>query len=362
MVLLGSTGSIGVNTLIVAKKFAIDVEVLVCGKNIRLLNKQIKEHQPKVVVVADKEDIPKVNHSCVYAGEEAILKVIEDSTSSLLVNALVGFLGLRPTLTALKCNKRVALANKESLVAGGSFIDTSKIQPIDSEHFGLWYLLQDRPVTKMTITASGGAFRDWDIKRIQNASLADTQKHPNWNMGQKITIDSATMVNKMFELLEARWLFGEGKNGVTEFDAIIETQSLIHAMIDFKDGSTTAHFANASMQLPIAYALDNKMQENILNHVDLLQVGSLEFREITTERYPIWQIKDELLKNPARGLVINAANEAAIQKFINKEIGFMDISKNIMTAFDKFRDIPQNIDDVFSIDKEVRNFLLKDKR
>ncbi len=354
MILLGSTGSIGVNTLIVAKKFAIDVEVLVCGSNIRLLNEQIKEHNPKTVVVANKEDIPKVNHSCVYAGEDAILKVIEDSTSSLLINALVGFLGLRPTLTALRCNKQVALANKESLVAGGAFIDTSKIQPIDSEHFGLWYLLQDRPVSKMIITASGGAFRDWDIKRIQNATLADTQKHPNWNMGQKITIDSATMVNKVFELLEARWLFGEGN-----YDAIIETQSLIHAMIDFKDGSTTAHFANASMQLPIAYALDKNMQENILNHVDLLQVGSLEFREITTERYPIWQIKDELLKNPARGLVVNAANEASIQKFINKEIGFMDISKNIITAFDKFTDIPQNIDDVFSIDKEVRNFLSK---
>ncbi|MFK5938752.1 MAG: 1-deoxy-D-xylulose-5-phosphate reductoisomerase [Sulfurimonas sp.] len=357
MVLLGSTGSIGVNTLLVAKKFGIDVEVLVCGSNIKLLNEQIKEHNPKTVVIANREDIPKVNHTCVYAGEEAILKVIEDSTSSLLVNALVGFLGLRPTLTALKCNKKVALANKESLVAGGAFIDTSKIQPIDSEHFGLWYLLQDRPVSKMTITASGGAFRDWDIKRIQNATLADTQKHPNWNMGQKITIDSATMVNKMFELLEARWLFGEGS-----YDAIIETQSLIHAMIDFKDGSTTAHFANASMQLPIAYALDNKMQENILKHVDLLQVGSLEFREITTDRYPIWQIKDELLKNPARGLVINAANEASIQRFINKEIGFMDISKNIITAFDKFGDIPHNIDDVFSIDKEVRAFLLKEKR
>jgi len=357
MILLGSTGSIGVNTLIVAKRFNIVVEVLVCGSNIKLLNEQIKEHNPKTVVIANKEDIPKVNHSCVYYGEDAILKVIEDSTSSLLVNALVGFLGLRPTLTALRCNKKVALANKESLVAGGMFIDTSKIQPIDSEHFGLWYLLQDRPVSKMIITASGGAFRDWDIKDIQNATLADTQKHPNWSMGQKITIDSATMVNKMFELLEARWLFGEG-----EYDAIIETQSLIHAMINFKDGSTTAHFANANMQLPIAYALDEKMDENILNHVDLLKTASLEFRKITSERYPIWQIKDELLKNPARGLVINAANEVAIQKFINKDIGFMDISKNIMTAFDKFIDIPKTIDDIFLIDTEVRNFVSKQKR
>jgi len=352
LVILGSTGSIGVNTLEIAKKFSLHVEVLVCGKNITLLNKQIKEHNPKVVVISDKEDIPKVNHSKVYAGSEAILDVIKDSTSDLVVNALVGFLGLRPTLTAIDCGKRVALANKESLVACGAFIDVSKIQPIDSEHFGLWYLMQDRPVTKMIITASGGAFRDWDLDKLKDATLADTQKHPNWSMGQKITIDSATMVNKMFELLEARWLFGEG-----EYDAIIETKSLIHALIDFKDGSTTAHFANASMQLPIAYALDTKMQENILPHVDLLKVGSLEFKEIDINRYPIWKIKENLLKTPKKGVVINAANEVAIERFINKEICFMDISKTIIQAYEKFNDLPNCVDDVFKIDKEIRNFV-----
>jgi 1-deoxy-D-xylulose-5-phosphate reductoisomerase len=349
MILLGCTGSIGVNTLEVAKKFNIDVEVLVCGRNIELLNTQILQHSPKTVVVAFKEDVLKVNHNNVYFGQDAILKAIEDSKSTLVVNALVGFMGLRPTLKALECSKKVALANKESLVACGEFIDTSKIQPIDSEHFGLWYLMQERPVEKMIITASGGAFRDWDINRLQNATLADTQKHPNWSMGQKITIDSATMVNKMFELLEARWLFGEG-----EYDAIIETKSLIHALIDFKDGSTTAHFAHASMQLPIAYALQEKMDENILGHVDLLKVGSLEFREITTDRYPVWQIREELLKNPQRGVVINAANEVAIEKFIAREIGFMDISKIIIEAFDKFTELPKSVDDVFELDAEVR--------
>jgi 1-deoxy-D-xylulose-5-phosphate reductoisomerase len=353
VVLLGSTGSIGVNTLEVAKKFNIDVEVLVCGKNIELLNKQIKQHNPKVVVVSDAQDVLKVQHDKVYSGSEAILRVIEDSKSSLVVNALVGFLGLAPTLKALECNKKIALANKESLVACGAFIDTTKIQPIDSEHFGLWYLLQERPISKMIITASGGAFRDWDIDKLKNATLADTQKHPNWSMGQKITIDSATMVNKIFELLEARWLFGEGS-----YDAIIETKSLIHALIDFKDGSTTAHFAHASMQLPIAYALDKKMQENILGHVDLLDVASLEFRKITTDRYPIWEIKEQLLKEPIRGVVINAANEVAIEKFINKEIGFMDISKTIMDAFEKFTQMPKNIDDVFALDKEIRTKLI----
>ncbi len=352
MVLLGSTGSIGVNTLLVAKRFNIDVEVLVAGKNIKLLNEQIKEHAPKIVVIEDAQDISHVNHPKVYAGSEAILEVIADSESDLVVNALVGFLGLRPTLKALEHNKKVALANKESLVACGAFIDTKNIQPIDSEHFGLWYLLQDRPVQKMIITASGGAFRDWDIKKLQNATLADTQKHPNWSMGQKITIDSATMVNKMFELLEARWLFGEG-----EYDAIIETQSLIHALIDFKDGSTTAHFAHASMQLPIAYALDKKMDENILEHVDLLKVGSLEFREITKDRYPVWEIKNDLLNNPQRGVVVNAANEAAIKLFIDKKIGFMDISKSIIKAYEKFTDKLESMDSIFSIDAEVREYV-----
>ncbi|RUM64806.1 MAG: 1-deoxy-D-xylulose-5-phosphate reductoisomerase [Sulfurimonas sp.] len=352
MVLLGSTGSIGVNALIVASRFDISVEVLVAGKNIKTLNEQILKHSPKVVVIADEKDIPNVNHSNVYAGNEAILQVIEDSQSELVVNALVGFLGLRPTLKAIECGKKVALANKESLVACGAFINMKNIQPIDSEHFGLWYLLQDRPVQKMIITASGGAFRDWDIKRLHNATLEDTQKHPNWSMGQKITIDSATMVNKMFELLEARWLFGEGK-----YDAIIETQSLIHALIDFKDGSTTAHFANASMQLPIAFALDKNMDENILEHVDLVKTGSLEFREITCDRYPIWEIKNNLLLHPTQGVIVNAANEAAIQLFIDKKIGFMDISKNIIKAYEKFTEVATTIDDVFLIDTEVRTFV-----
>ncbi|MDD3854861.1 MAG: 1-deoxy-D-xylulose-5-phosphate reductoisomerase [Sulfurimonas sp. RIFOXYD12_FULL_36_11] len=349
MILLGSTGSIGVNTLEVAKKFSISVEALVAGNNIDLLNSQIKEHNPKIVVIANKEDVYRVEHPHVFYGQEAILDVIKNSSSELVVNALVGFLGLRPTLTALECKKRVALANKESLVACGAFIDTTKIQPIDSEHFGLWYLMQNRPVEKMIITASGGAFRDWELERLQHATLADTQNHPNWSMGQKITIDSATMVNKIFELLEARWLFGEGC-----YDAIIETKSLIHALIDFKDGSTTAHFAHASMQLPIAFALDGKMQENILPHVDLLKVGSLEFREITTDRYPIWQIKEELLKNPSRGVVVNAANEAAIEKFISGKIGFMEIAKTIIQSYEKFDTLPKNVDDVFALDEEVR--------
>lgn len=355
MVLLGSTGSIGVNALEVAKRFNLEVEVLVAGQNIALLNEQIKIHKPKMVVVASRELVGFVEHKSVFYGESAILEVLNLSKSTLVVNALVGFLGLRPTLESIKLGKKVALANKESLVACGAFIDIAKIQPIDSEHFGLWYLMQNRPIAKMTITASGGAFRDWDIKKLSSASLEDTQKHPNWSMGQKITIDSATMTNKLFELLEARWLFGKGS-----YDAIIETKSLIHAFIDFKDGSTTAHFANANMQLPIAFAIDAKQNESILPHVNLLEIKNLEFREILSSRYPVWSIKDEILQNPKAGVVINAANEIAIEKFISKKIGFLDISKIVLDAYERFDKLPQSIDDVFTVDKEVRDFLRRE--
>ncbi len=353
MILLGSTGSIGKNTLEIARQFDLNIDVLVAGKSIALLNEQIKAFAPRMVVVGSKQDVAEVDHPHVLYGEEGILEAIESSDSTLVINALVGFLGLRPTLKAIECGKRVALANKESLVAAGAFLDTSMIQPIDSEHFGLWYLLcGERPVEKMIITASGGAFRDWDLNRLKSATLKDALKHPNWSMGQKITIDSASMVNKTFELLEARWLFGEG-----EYDAIIETKSLIHALIDFKDGSTTAHFAHADMKLPISYALMQKVEKQVLRPVNLLEVGSLQFKPITTERYPVWEIKDDLLKHPKRGVVVNAANEAAIELFIEEKISFLDISKKIIEAYSHFDKEVSSIDEVFALDEEVRAYV-----
>jgi len=353
MIVLGSTGSIGVNALAIAERFSLNVEALVAGNSIDLLNRQIEKHRPNWVVIANEEDIPRVNHPNVFSGGAAILRVIEEANSEFVVNALVGFLGLRPTLRALETGKKVALANKESLVAAGAFIDVSRIHPIDSEHFGLWYLLNgSRPAKKMTITASGGAFRDWPLERLQNATLSDALKHPNWSMGQKITIDSASMMNKLFELLEARWLFGK-----LEYDAIIETRSLIHAFVDFADGSTTAHIAKADMQLPIAYALMGRVEEQILDPVDLVKVGGLEFRKIAPERYPVWQIKEALLAAPERGAVVNAANEAAIGQFIDGKIGFLDISRRVIDAFERFDALPGSVDEVFALDQEVRAYV-----
>ena len=354
MVLLGSTGSIGVNALLIAKRFGITVEALVAGKNIALLNEQIKEHQPKYVAIHDANDRALVNHPNVLVGQAGILELLQKTESFLVVNALVGFVGLAPSIEALRLGKRLALANKESLVVAGHLLDTSHITPIDSEHFGLWYLLGKRPVRGMTITASGGAFRDTPLNELAQKSFQDALKHPNWSMGAKITIDSATMTNKLFELLEAKWLFG-----VEKLDAIIEPKSLIHAFVDFQDGSTTAHLAAADMKLPIAIALMGEIEEPILPSLDLATIGSFSFQKIEPARYPIWEIKDDVLAHPKRGVVINAANEVGITKFFNQEITILELAERTKKAYRHFEDaIPKSLDEVFEIDGEVRRYCL----
>jgi len=386
MIVLGSTGSIGVNTLNIARRYDLDIEVLVAGENFELLNRQIKEFNPKYVVVKNKKIAEKIEFKDVLYGEEALLEVLEKAKSNLVVNALVGEAGLKPTLKAGELNKKIALANKESLVIAGKFIDTSKITPIDSEHFGLWYLLNEKwkmgngkcinkhsqlktqnstlktsnlstplisPFTKLYITASGGALRNWPIEKIKNATLKDVLNHPNWSMGVKITIDSATMVNKLFELLEAKWLFN-----TTNIDAFIETKSVIHALVEWNDGSTTAHISGTDMKLPIAYALLDEVKDNILKPLNLLEVGSLEFRKIDKERYPVWEIKDLLLENSDLGIVINTVNEYAINQFVNNEINFSKISSLILDAVKKFDKIKiKSIDEIFEIKKEIIFYL-----
>jgi len=353
IVLLGSTGSIGVNTLIVAKRYHIKIEALVAGSNIDLLNAQIKEHNPKVVAIANEADKHKVNHPHVLCGNEGILQVIEESSSTTIVNALVGYAGLAPTLKATSLGKRVALANKESLVVAGEFIDMSLITPIDSEHFGLWYLMNERPVSKLYITASGGAFRDWELDKMKDATFSDALKHPNWSMGNKITIDSATMTNKLFELLEAKWLFN-----TSTIDAVIEKKSIIHALVEFKDGSTTAHFAGVDMKLPIAFALQGEVRDEILPPTDLLSIGTLEFLPIEAERYPIWNIKEHILNNPHLGVVINAANEVAIEAFQKEKCSFFGMSEIVLAAYKKFEDVKaSNIQEIIEIDREVRKYV-----
>ncbi len=353
IVLLGSTGSIGVNTLIIAERYNITIEALVAGNNIDLLNAQIKKHRPKVVAIANESDRSKVDHPHVLCGTQGILELIEMSHSDTVVNALVGYTGLAPTLKAIGLGKRVALANKESLVVAGEFIDMSLITPIDSEHFGLWYLMNERPVSKLYITASGGAFRDWELDKMKDASFSDALKHPNWSMGNKITIDSATMTNKLFELLEAKWLFN-----TTKVDALIEKKSIIHALAEFTDGSTTAHFAGVDMKLPIAFALRGEVEEPILPPTDLLSIGALEFLPIEAERYPIWNIKEHILEHAHLGVVVNAANEEAIAAFQKDQCSFFGMSTMVLDAYKQFEKVKaSNIEEIIQIDQEVRAYV-----
>jgi 1-deoxy-D-xylulose-5-phosphate reductoisomerase len=269
------------------------------------------------------------------------------------VNALVGYIGLSPTLKTIELGRKVALANKESLVVAGEFIDMSKITPIDSEHFGLWYLMNERPIEKLYITASGGAFRDWNLEDISQASFADALKHPNWSMGNKITIDSATMTNKLFELLEAKWLFD-----THNIDAVIERKSIIHALAQFKDGSTTAHYAGVDMKLPIAFSLREEIVEPILPPLDLLAIGNIQFEPITEQKYPIWSLKDHLLHNPHLGVVINAANEEAIKSFERGESLFFEMADKVIKTYQKFDTIhAKNIEEIRTIDREVRKYV-----
>ncbi|MDR1461338.1 MAG: 1-deoxy-D-xylulose-5-phosphate reductoisomerase [Campylobacteraceae bacterium] len=357
MVLLGSTGSIGQNTLDIAKKYSLHVKALCANSNTELLNKQIKEFRPKFVAIADKTKFKEINHPNVYAGDEGILEMLEAAyeKNEILVNALVGFAGLAPTIKANALGYKVALANKESLVAAGRFLNTSDIIPIDSEHFGLWYLLGQREPKRLLITASGGAFRDTPIEKLSFVTLKDALKHPNWKMGKKITIDSATMVNKLFEVLEAYWLFG-----CKEIDAFIETKSVVHALVEFFDGSTTAHLANTDMRLPIAFALLNKIDKPIIPNVNLLHVKNLEFRAIDILRYPVWQLREVLLKKPHLGVVLNAANDEATKLFLEEKIAFSNISECIMSAVEKFEHVRvDSIDEVFSTNFEVKSFCSK---
>ena len=352
IVLLGSTGSIGVNTLKIASRYDIPVEALVAGTNLYLLNEQIAHYNPRYVAIANESDRNAVNHPHVFCGSQGILELLERTRSRTIVNALVGYTGLAPTLKAIELGRRVALANKESLVVAGEFIDMHRITPIDSEHFGLWYLLGDRPFSRLTITASGGAFRDWESDAVATATFADALRHPNWSMGNKITIDSATMTNKIFELLEAKWLFGS-----SEIDAVIERRSIVHALVQFKDGSTTAHLAGIDMKLPIAFALRGRVEEEILPPLDLLEIGPLQFEAIETSKYPIWEIKEHLLRNPHLGVVVNAANEEAIKAFEEGKSTFFGMGKSVLKAYKAFENVhAENIAEIIEIDKEVRKY------
>lgn len=354
MVVLGSTGSIGKNTLLLAQKFSSQIEAISCKQNYKLLNEQIAKFRPKFVHIYDENLKNFVDHDRVFVGERGILDMIDSCKSDLVVNALVGFSGFFPSLHTQKLGKKLALANKESLVVGGKFLDTKSINAIDSEHFGLKFLLKERPrIAKLIITASGGAFYNTPLSELKNVSAKEALKHPNWSMGAKITTDSATMTNKLFEILEAYWLYG-----VKNIDAFIERSSLIHALIEFIDGSTTAHFSKTDMKLAIYHAIFGDRDERILEPVELPNLEAIKFEKINLDKYPVFTLKDEILKNPDLGVVINAANDLSVQAFLDGKCGFLDISRSIFEALNKFGDLKiTTTDDILRIHEQITKYI-----
>jgi len=357
MIILGSTGSIGTQSLQIATKFGIEIEALAARKNVKLLNEQIAKFAPKFVYIEDKNLVSQIDHRAVFFGKDGIEKMLCECQSQCVINALVGFAGLMPSFITQRLGKTLCLANKESLVVGGRFLNTKTIHPIDSEHFGLKFLLKNHPkIARLVITASGGAFRDTPLCDLANATCADALCHPNWQMGAKITIDSATMANKLFEILEAFWLYDTDK-----IDAFIERSSVIHALVHFIDGSTTAHISRPDMRLAIAHAIKPDFSEEIAPNFDLLRIKNLNFEEINLQKYPVFALKNDLLRNPNLGVIINAANEIFVEKFLRSECEFLACGDIIKRALDRFSADIGDINCIMeleAIDKKVREFCI----
>lgn len=385
---MGSTGSIGTQALQIAKAENLPIEVLCAGENIDLLNAQIAEFRPKIVVIKDSKKRHLIRGANrVLCGESGILEALNLAKSKLVLNALVGFSGVKPSLESIARGKTLALANKESLVVAGFLMgreNLAKILPVDSEHFALKELLDSHTksmldsapqnnftphIKKMLITASGGAFRDLPLDEIPKQSAKKALNHPTWAMGRKITIDSATMINKLFEILEAQWLFGAyfsanlGAENITNIDAVIERTSTIHALIQTADNAIIAHLSSNDMRLPIASALlgAKAKRKAFIKELDLLNLN-LRFEKIDINRYPLWTLKDSLLKRPKLGIILNAANDILVEQFLNDEIIFGDIAKRIFKVVERFGDessldLIKNIADIMEINTKIADFL-----
>ncbi|TNB58534.1 1-deoxy-D-xylulose-5-phosphate reductoisomerase [Campylobacter helveticus] len=354
MIVFGSTGSIGVNALKLAALKKLRVSALACGGNIKLLNEQIERFKPEFVCIKEQKDRHLVKHKNVFVGQEGLEKILELSDDTLLLNAIVGFAGLKSTLKAHKLHKKIALANKESLVVAGEFLKGANIIPVDSEHSALSALIQARQnIKKLYICASGGAFFKFKIKNLKSVKLSDALKHPNWSMGAKITIDSATMANKLFEIIEAYHLFA-----TKEIDAFIESKSLLHALCEFQNGATSAYFSKPDMKLAIAEAIFDTHELEILPPLDFVKLSSLKFHKISLKKYPLFALKNIFLEKPSLGVIINAANEVMVEKFLKQKCEFLDISKGVLRALEHFEGVTiTELEEVFEYDRKVREYL-----
>ncbi len=372
--ILGSTGSIGTQALDVIRKNRdlFKIAALTAGKNKDLLLEQIKEFNPEVVAVAeekDAEDIKrKVNHVEVLWGKEGINIAAKDSDSDLVLNALVGMMGLVPTYYAIQAGKDIALANKETLVSGGSIIMKAacdhnvRILPVDSEHSAVFQCLKGndlKEIKRIILTASGGPFRGYSVEQLNNVALEDALKHPNWSMGRKITIDSATMMNKGLEVIEASWLFDIPCDKI---DVTVHPQSIIHSMVEYKDGSIMAQLGVADMRIPIQYAFSfPRHLPNNLKTLDFYSVGDLTFEKPDKEVFKCLQLAyDAIKQGGSYPIVLNAANEVLVHLFLENKIKFLDIQNNINRIMEEHIPVYHtDLSIILEIDKEIREKVLR---
>ncbi len=341
IVLLGSTGSIGEQTLDVVRQHAdrFEVSALTAHNNWARLVEQAVEMEPDSVVIANREHYPKVKEALaalpvkVYTGAESLEQVVRSTEADVVVNALVGYAGLAPTISALRAGRKIALANKESLVVAGELIMKTALEkrvpivPIDSEHSAVFQCLvgEQTPYEKIILTASGGPFLHTPVEELEKVSVEQALQHPNWKMGAKITIDSATMMNKGFEVIEARWLFGAHPS---QIEVVIHPQSVIHSMVEFADGAVKAQLGTPDMRLPIQYALTFPQRWPLEGErLDLARCGRLTFLQADFEKFPNLGLAYEALDRGGNSCcVLNAANEVAVTAFLERRIGFRQIT------------------------------------
>lgn len=367
--ILGSTGSIGTQALDIVdnNRDRFQVTVLSCARNIELLSRQIEKFNPLIVVVEKEEDALALGKK--YAGVEILhgmkgLIAAAESQYDLLLNSLVGMLGLVPTYHAICEGRDIALANKETLVAGGELIMAKvaekgvRLLPVDSEHSAIFQALEGNKreqLKKIYLTASGGPFRGYSLEQLENVTLEQALKHPNWSMGSKITIDSATMMNKGLEVIEARWLFDVP---VEKIEVAVHPQSVVHSMVEYVDNSIIAQLGSPDMRVPISYAFGYPDRiKNIFQPLDLFGLGAnLTFERPNLEVFKTIAMAYEAAnKGGSYPVVLNGANEALVELFLNKKIKFIDIQNNIERILNSH--VPNynlSMDEVLEVDKRAR--------
>ena len=373
--LLGSTGSIGTQTLDIVAQYPDQFRVvgLAAGRNVELFAAQIRKFRPAIAAICVEEKLPELKEAIadldpqpiLLAGEAGVAEVARYGDAQTVVTGIVGCAGLLPTIAAIEAGKDIALANKETLIAGGPVVlpliekHNVKLLPADSEHSAIFQCLQGVPaggLRRILLTASGGAFRDWPVEKLAQVKVADALKHPNWSMGRKITVDSATLMNKGLEVIEAHFLFGMDYDHI---DIVIHPQSIIHSLIELQDTSVLAQLGWPDMRLPLLYALS--WPDRIYTdweRLDLVKAGSLTFREPDHQKYPCMRLAYAAGRaGGSMPAVLNAANEQAVALFLDEKIGYLDIARLIEQVCDRHQaDNCQHpsLDDILAADRWAR--------